>query len=172
MTFESKKAAEKAVGLNERRLEGGKKIRATLVESRATLWDAIRFITEKLEAEERKAMKMGHPHPKENQEYRRRTWVVEGEAQKSQASVAGLMAEPKPDRARQAEGSSSPPQIQQQQPPPPRVGGGGPQDQGDGKGTGKGKGGGKGQPYGSNPSLTQVPRGGMNGNVPRPGIQG
>ena len=71
VTFESKKAAQKAVGLKERRLEGGKKIRATIFESRATLWDAISFITEKLEAEERKAMKMRNPHTKENQEYRR-----------------------------------------------------------------------------------------------------
>ena len=65
VTFDAKKTAEKAVGLNERRLEGtAQKIRATILQSRANLLDAINFITENLEAEERKAMKMGNPTKK------------------------------------------------------------------------------------------------------------
>ena len=123
-TFDAKKTAEKAVGLNERRLEGtGKKIRATLVESRANLWDAISFITEKLEAEERKAMKMGNSHQKEHHECRRRTWVVEGEPQESQASVAGVKAEPKSEKVKQQEVSNPPPQPQSQPQPsqPPQI---------------------------------------------------
>jgi hypothetical protein len=75
VTYDDKKLAEKVVCLNERRLEGmgGRKIRAAAVEARMTLDDAISHISQKLEDEERKFMKLGHPKEQ------RRTWVVEGE---------------------------------------------------------------------------------------------
>jgi hypothetical protein len=103
VTFDDKKLAEKAVGLNERRVEGtNKKIRATLVESRVSLWEAISYITEKLEADDRKSMKMGNPPAKESHEYRRRTWVVEGEVQETQTGVAEVKEQKiAPDKGRQ-----------------------------------------------------------------------
>ena len=92
VVYDDKKLAEKVVCLNERRLEGmgGRKIRAAAVEARMTLQDAINHISQKLEDEERKIMKLGHPKEQ------RRTWVIVGTEQAKEpqpASVQEVKAE-------------------------------------------------------------------------------
>jgi hypothetical protein len=96
VTFQDKKVAERVVGLNERRVEegSGKKIRATLVETRVNLWEAMNFVTEKLEEDERKSLKLG-PQKEQQQEYRRRAYAVGLEPETPQMAVTEVRAEQK-----------------------------------------------------------------------------
>ena len=86
VTYEDKRHAGKVVALNERKVEGsqGRKIRASAVEARVTLWEAINFIQEKLEAEDRKQLKRGYP------EYQRRAYAVEGESRNAEVQAVKL----------------------------------------------------------------------------------
>jgi hypothetical protein len=85
VTYEDKRHAEKVVALNERRIEGsgGRKIRAAAVEARVTLWEAINYIQEKLETEDRKQLKKSYPV-----EQQRRTYAVEGELRPNEVQAA------------------------------------------------------------------------------------
>jgi hypothetical protein len=127
VTFQDKKVAERVVGLNERRVEegSGKKIRATLVETRVNLWEAMNFVTEKLEEDERKSLKLG-PQKEQQQEYRRRAYAVGLEPETSQIAVTEVRAEQKNTQGKGGDPSRAPnpppkPPVQPQVPSPTPV---------------------------------------------------